>query len=65
MNAMVKELKKTNKKIEDQLNTVKEAEFIIRENKMKMQNMEDEMKAYQERHEKNQDEKNKLNDYVT
>lgn len=33
---MVKELKKANKKIGEQLDTVKEAELIVRENKMKM-----------------------------
>ena len=33
---MVKELKKANKKIVEQLDTVKEAELIVRENKMKM-----------------------------
>lgn len=43
---------------------VKEAEVGIRENRAKMKNMEEEMKAYQDRHEKNEVENTKLNGYV-
>jgi hypothetical protein len=50
----VKELKKANKKIGEQVDMVKEAEVAIRENRAKMKNMEEEMKAYQERYEKNE-----------
>lgn len=41
-----KELKKVNIKIGDQLDMVREAEVAIRENRAKMKNMEEEMKAY-------------------
>jgi hypothetical protein len=60
----VKELKKANKKIGEQVDMVKEAEVAIRENRAKMKNMEEEMKAYQERYEKNEAENSKLNVYV-